>query len=378
MLAPMEIRALAAEEGFPRLSLYQPTHRGGREVRQGAVHFRQLLRSGEERLGAAGIDASAVASLLEPARGLLDDDAFWQNRDLGLAVFLSPEGMRAVSAPMPFAAQAHLGSRFLLKPLVRPLMRDGLFYVLVAHQAEVALYRANRYGWERVETDRLPHSAAPFVESVQIDNAVGFHAASRGAGTVEVHASGESPQDEAQAQVEQFALRTAKATDGLLANETAPLVLAADDRLLGMLRRHIGYRQMLADGIREHPVSLGEKELHARAYELARPHLDAGRQDALDRLAARLGAGDGTASQRIEDIAVAAAAGRVDVLLLDPEAAVAGLYDAASGRALRTPAGGEDLVDLALSETLARGGTAYAHPAERSAELPAVAALYRY
>jgi len=378
---PVEIKALAEDVGFPRVSLYLPTHRKGRETRQDPIRLKNLLRDAAGMLEAEGLSVQEIDALFADVRAQLDDEVFWRYQDHGLAVFVAPDVTRYMRAPLSFEPQARVGRRFHVKPLLPSLMRDGKFFVLAASRDEVSLFEASRFGLTRLRDDRLPESAAPFVESTQFDNAVGFHAASRGSRSVQFHAAGESPQDEMQEQVEQFAIKVGKAVDAILASETAPLVVAADDRLLGMLRRHISYRETVSEGLREHPASIDEETLHARAYDLVRPKLDTGRREVVLRWEARKASGDASAGDRIEEIVAAAAAGRVEALVVDAEASVPGVFDPANGRAYRSPAGkpegADDLVDMAVFRTLAQGGAVFSRPADRP-DLPPVLAIFRF
>ena len=110
-----------------------------------------------------------------------------------------------------------------------------------------------------------------------------------------------------------------------------------------------------------------------------RPYFDRPRRHALDRLCEL----NGTDKASLDPAAIvtAVAGGRVDVLLADSGQQRYGTFDAKLGTAApcdASCAGNEDLVNLAVAETLLHGGTVF--PA-KSRELPdqsPMAAIFRY
>lgn len=382
MIAHDEIRAIAADAGFPRVSLFLPTHRTGPGLRQDPIRLKTMLRDAARALVGQGLGVAEADDLLAEARAHTagETDPFWQRRDRGLAVFVSPDGTRFLDAPLPFAERVHVGRRFVVKPLLPALMRDGRFYVLAASQEGAVLYRGNRYGLETVDDPRLGIGAETFFGRTQFPNDLGFHGA-RGSGGVQVHSLGESPADEQQAQVRRYAEALAVAVDASLANAAAPLVLAADDRLLGMLRKALKYGAVVEDAIREHPESLSPEALHARAYDRVRDRLDADRRVAIARFEARRGDGGAAMATRVEEIVPAAYEGRVEALVVAPDAAAEGVFSPSESRAIVSPQPNPntlDLVDFAVLHTLANGGAVYARPVDRADDLPPVGALYRF
>ena len=269
----------------------------------------------------------------------------------------------------------------MVKPLLPILMRDGTFYVLAVSQDGPILFAASRFGMSPMTDERFAVSSAKFVDRTQFNNEIGWHTASRGGDNVQFHGLGESPQDEMQEQIERYAIAVAKAADETLSGIDAPLVIAADDRMLGMLRRNLRYKGTVEDGIRAHPTALSEEELHRQAYELVREHLEADRRQAMDRFEARQKDSGAGVTARIEDAVPAAAQGRIDSLIVAVEVSAEGLFDVEQNRVVVSPSAGEetmDLVDFAILQTLAHGGAVYARPANRANDFPAVGAIYRY
>jgi hypothetical protein len=366
MIDYTELQELVRSVGFPRVSLYMPTHRTGREIRQDPTRFKNLVRGMESELAAQGLRQDQIASLLGGAEDKFREDLdFWNDQDNGLAVFIEPGRTRMFHLPRAFDEETHVGPRYHVKPLIPLLMRDARFYVLAASQDHVALFVANRYGMREIRDERIPASATPVVNKAAVP-------------AIE---QSETADDRPEQTIVDLPVRVANGVDDVLSSQQAPLVLAADDKLLGQLRQHIKYPGLVEEGIRAHPRSLDLAALHEKAYELARERLDRGRLDAIDRVRARLGdPNDGRASDRLEDIVPAAVFARVDTLILSPGESALGRFDPDSMTVVREPGEGEgrimDLVDFAVAETLANGGAVYTVPA--GAEAPRLAALFRF
>src|SRR6056297_1754384 len=75
------VNELAATTGPGSLvSLYLPTHRAGREIRQGPIRLKNLLREAAEQLEQAGMTGTEVSERLAPATALLEHGTFWEHQ----------------------------------------------------------------------------------------------------------------------------------------------------------------------------------------------------------------------------------------------------------------------------------------------------------
>jgi len=373
------IFSFAEQTGFPKVSLYLPTHRTGAELRQGPIRLKNLLREATEGLAARGLSSREVDTLFEDvARHTLNEtDPFWQHRDHGLAVFISPEGTQYVDAPLNFEERVKVGRRFLVKPILPLLMRDSRFYVLEASLDRAVLHRATRFSMSAVDDERLSIASL----YLGFTEPVGQETTRQEADSNARPGAEELPPRGARQEPEKFALSVAKAVGAMLADADEPLVIAADDRLLGMLRQHLQYNGLVEEGIREHPRSLDAAELHKRAYELVARQLDQTRLDAIKRFEGRAqDAGDSGASSLIQDIVPAACQGRIEALIVSIDAVIPGVFIPEQNQAVVAREETDetmDLVDFAIVQTLRHGGKIYSQPADRN-DLPAVGAIFRY
>jgi hypothetical protein len=119
--------------------------------------------------------------------------------------------------------------------------------------------------------------------------------------------------------------------------------------------------------------------LYERGWEIMRPYFDQPRSEALVKLRALLGTG--RASADTAEILSAAMAGKVEVLLADPHVAEWGMFDVTAGKVREcdgAQTGSEDLVNLAIAETLLHGGNVFAAQQHELPTASPVAAILRY
>src|SRR5436190_744715 len=124
-----DFRELLECDVGPCVSLYFPGDRDELGGARGPIHLKNLLGEAEGRLIQEGMRPAVARELLKPAAALVDDDAFWRQPSAGLAVFITPAGMRLWRLSAPMAPEAWVGQRLMLKPLL-PLAVDGRVFYL--------------------------------------------------------------------------------------------------------------------------------------------------------------------------------------------------------------------------------------------------------
>ena len=385
MLNLDQIKRLAAQEASPCVSIYLPAHRKGPETRQDPVRLKNLLGAAEERLLGQGMRRAEIEELLRDARALVDDFDFWQHQCEGLAVFVSPGHTLPLRLPATFPEEVHVGVRFHVKHLLPLVANNGRFYLLAFDQDDVRLYGGSRHGMQRLETEHLPESIARIRGMTDYQEKVGFHPTgptltTTGTPTAKRHAGGESPQDVRESELKEWLREVAAGVGKELAGETAPLVVAADERSLGHFRGFCSYASLLEEGIAEHPDSFTEPQLHERAWALVEPLFRRRLEAARDHFAALAGEGHERAPREIPAIVDAARQGRVDVLFVAEDAAAPGRVDPDGGATRLDPhdEAAEDLLDRAAVEALATGATVYAVPQDEVPGGGMAAGVLRY
>jgi hypothetical protein len=135
------------------------------------------------------------------------------------------------------------------------------------------------------------------------------------------------------------------------------------------------------EGVQADPDSLSEAELHERTYELARPVFAEGREKALDTFRMLAGQGDQRAAVDLAAIVPAAINGRVDSLFVAEGASARGRYEPERNE-VRFVEGeapeNDELVDLAVVQTIANGGAAWVLPQDQMPRDVAACAVLRF
>jgi hypothetical protein len=165
----------------------------------------------------------------------------------------------------------------------------------------------------------------------------------------------------------------------ILAEETAPLVLAGVDYLLPIYREVTSYPHLLDAVITGNPEELSEAELHEAAWPLVEPRFADAERVAVDRY--RQLAGAGQVSSDLDEILSAAHHGRVDTLFVALNRQRWGQFDTATQRSrihAQPEPEDQDLLDLAAVQTLLQSGVVYAVEPEQMPAAADIAAICRY
>ncbi len=378
--------------GKPALSVYFPLDPRQTDLRGPAARLRALAVRAAEGLAAHGVGAEQAEELL----GALDEIAggldLAHHRDQGFGFFATPRWSRMVTLPVSIPEALVVGSSFHLKPLLPLISRNLRFAVLALSAGDARLYAATPYAWEELALDILPDAleagpldAGPLEAGAFLPGAVealaetqNAPAGSRrrgGARAVEAAA-----RDGRHAELLEDVGRVANAVRRALADDTAPLVLAAEASMVGHFRRLARLPQLHPQALTGNPFALAPGELHARATELMRPVLDDAPEAVLEQVRARLGSAEPSVGIRFEEILARAREGRVEAIVVAEDQA---LWGAGAGATAVVAHGHQvaaepDLLNEAAVETLRHGGRAYALPLERlPRHVPAVA-VYRF
>jgi hypothetical protein len=162
-----------------------------------------------------------------------------------------------------------------------------------------------------------------------------------------------------------------------LSGANLPLVIVADERLHGMIREYSDYPFLAEEGVPLHPREMGEGGIRDAAAACLTRTVAKRRDQAWDKVAMSLGRKDGEASDDPEDIATAAASGRVAHLFVRAGATLRGRVDDTTFAAEVVEEGQEDLVDRAISDTLRNWGDVFPLGG-RGGDVALMAAAYHY
>lgn len=377
LLTREQLEHLAAQRNGPCVSIYMPTHKTGRDVRQGPIRFKNLLSEAQAALKERGMRDLDIEDYLAPVRGLLDDNDFWQHQSDGLAVFRSPEGWREYRLPLRFSELAHVEDRFYLKPLLPLLSGDGRFYLIAISQKRVRLFECTRFTVREIDLTDVPQSLRDAVGYDWEERSLQFHTAMGGRPAL-FHGQGAPDEDEKE-EIAQFFRRVDEGVRSLLEDQDPPLVVAAADYEITIYRDVSKYPNVVGEGVKGNPDSVKPDELREQAWERVEPLYRAAREGAAARFHDLLGTG--RASADLTEVVLAAHDGRVDTLFVACDAHRWGRFDSGARTVIehaQRENGDEDLLDLVAVEGLTSGSTVYALAADEVPGKGVAAAIFRY
>lgn len=378
---------LAGHDGWPAISIYLPAHRAGNETVQDPLRLKNLLRDAEEDLVAGGMRTPDATSVLESARTLQADGAFWREGFDGLAIFLTPQTSRVFKTSHSFPEHMRLSSRFLVRPLIGALAPDLRFFILALSKNRVRILEGTAETVRELEPAGIPQGLADALKYDDYESHVQFHsrtpaaASGHGRRAAIFHGHGGSA-DTAKEDLMRYFRQVDRGLQELLGEKDVPLLLAGVDYLLPIYREASSYPLLVDAVISGNPDEARPETMHSEALELLKPHLNGEVEAALSAFAERR---DGVgASADLRDIFPAALEGRVDTLLVTESGNAWGSYDPVTdSMTVRTePVNGDvDLLDRAAAETLLHGGRVHVLSAEEIQQITGgseAAAILRY
>jgi hypothetical protein len=157
------------------------------------------------------------------------------------------------------------------------------------------------------------------------------------------------------------------------------MILAGVNYLLPMYREVNTYQHMLTEGIVGSPELIGNEDLHALAWPIAREYLLTGEREAVAKFQNLTGSPK--SSIDLGEILAAAHQGRIETIFVANGRETWGRYDAATDQVTLESAqsvDNTDLLDLAATQTFVTGGRVYVVDPDAVPGGEPVAAVFRF
>lgn len=380
-LTQTSLDELASFKDQPCLSLYQPTHRRHPDNQQDPIRFRHLVKALESSLSHQH-STDAIKALIEPFEALAQDQNFWNHTQDGLAVLGAPGLFRVFLLQQTVSELAVVADSFHTKPLRQWLQSTQRYQVLALSLDKVQLYEGGRHALDAVAlTSDVPQTMAAALgdERTEPHNTVSSYGGI-GGGHMAMHHGQGGKKDEIDSDAERFFRAVDRAVLEHHSRPSGlPLMLAALPEHHHLFRKVSHNPLLMANGLMVDPQGLTPDALLQRAWEVAAPLQQA--EQAAWSEAYTAATAKGLGSEDLAQIAHAAVAGRVALLLIEGDRQVAGRIDASTGRIdpseLSNPRVDDVLDDLGtLVEKM--GGEVHALPSERMPCRSGVAATFRH
>lgn len=356
----------------PCVSLYQPTHRSFPDNKQDPIRFKNLARQAEESLR-RDYSTRELRPLLERFEALAGDEAFWNHTVDGLGVLADANRFEILQLLRPVPEAAIVADSFHVKPLLRYVQSADRYGVLCLTRESARLYEGNRDHLDPVDLSDFADSAAAALGERKEPSVT-----ARSGGQFHGH---DSRKDLVDQDAEKFfRIVDRDVREKFSAPSKLPLVLVALTEHQPVFREISHNEFLLAEGVQQDPQSLDNDALRRAVWSAIEPRY-------LARLAGLLeDFGTAQAQQRgsadVSDVARAAAASRVGVLLVDAYRLVPGKLDRATGAIEKQPSLCDpevgDLIDDVAEQVLLTGGEVVVVPSDRMPTDSGLAATYRF
>ena len=378
-----ELKTLVEPRTGPCVTLYMPTHDAGADIQQDPIRFKNLLREAEERLRAKGMKQPEVDAFLAEARHLLDlDRVFWRSPKASFAMFVAPGFFKYYHLPLKLQEHVHVEGRFHTKPLMRLLSSNGRFFVLALSQDQIRLLEGTQYTVRQCELKSTPASISEALQYNELEQPPQMRVANispGNQGTFYGQGGGIDPSDLKKDDLREYFRLVDRGLHGILAEDTAPMILAGVNYLLPMYREVNTYQHMLTEGIVGSPELIGNEDLHALAWPIAREYLLTGEREAVAKFQNLTGSPK--SSIDLGEILAAAHQGRIETIFVANGRETWGRYDAATDQITLESAqsvDNTDLLDLAATQTFVTGGRVYVVDPDAVPGGEPVAAVFRF
>jgi hypothetical protein len=331
-----EFKALAQIKGETCVSLYLPTSPLGDSAKVNRTAFKDLAKEALSQLKQAGTDKKKISVFEErfehlagPEQDVQDQDKirklqrakpdpideFWHYQANGLAVLATAGMMRMFRLPNSPKPLAEVADRFHLTPLIRAMTSPHDIFVLALAEESVRLVHAfANFPPQRLQVPDLPKNAE------EATRRPSFHV--RAPRRRLQNLEGEK------VLLHQYVRKVEQAINSVLAEQNAPLVLAAEEPLASIFRSVNTYPRLADEMIEGNPDQITDGELEDAAIPIL-DRLYSRELKAMialyDQLKPRLATTD------VSYAAHAATAGAIEQLLVDLDAVVPGLVSDIDG-----------------------------------------------
>ena len=346
------VRALARSRPGPLVTLYVPLLRSYPDARSNAAAYEGAVAEAERQLEEAGLSAAEAQAFGKQLAGVETDLRRLDRPAAGVAVFSDRAGLHVYGLQREPARAVVVAESFALRPLLAAVHRNRRHYVLALSTNRVALFEGDSLGLEPILAQGMPSSLEDALGSEVSAKELRVSTTQGGAGSPK-YFSHDSGRDERKLDLERFHLKLARAIETALAGREGPLVLVATQAHHSGLRAALRLPQLLPAGVQISPDHLSPSELHARTWPLMEGASDAADETLAGEYERSVNRGKGL--HRIDDVAAAAAAGRVRRLWVTLDERVPGAIDLASGALI----GGrpkQDVLDGIVTLVLRHGG----------------------
>lgn len=363
------------------ISLYMPTHRTHPDNLQDPILFKNLVKKLEQSL-LQQYSASEAKLLLQPFVALANNKEFWNHTLDGLAV-LGTDGMfRTIHLPLSIEELTVVADSFHTKPLQKYLQSAERYNVLGLSLHDYHIYEGYRHSLTELE---LPPGTPKNIKEALGEELTDKHQTVAsyggvGSGGSDMHHGHGGKADEMDIDAERFFRFVAKTINDHYSSPSGlPLILAALPEHHNLFHKVSNILSLLSDGIDVNPKSVKADELVKRSWKVMEPYYNGIIDKVCDVY--QQAKSQGTGSDSVSDVAAAAAAGRVDTLMIEADRQIPGKITDDNGNIEKSDLENPEIDDLLddLGELVTKmGGKVMVIPHEKMPTQTGIACVFRY
>ena len=363
------------------ISLYMPTHRTHPDNLQDPILFKNLLKKLEQSL-LQKYSALETTILLKPFVELENNEEFWRHTLDGLAVLSKADMFKTIFIPVSTEELAVVAESFHTKPLRKYLQSVERYNVLGLSLHDYHIYEGNRHSLtELVLAPGIPKN----IKEALGDELTDKHSTVAsyggvGSGSSKMHHGQGGKAEEVDIDAERFFRFVAKTINDHYSKPSGlPLILAALPEHHHLFHNVSNILSLFPDSIDVNPKSVETDELVKRAWKVMEPYYKGIIDKACDVY--QEAKSKGTVSDSISDIAVAAAAGRVDTLMIEADRQIPGKIINKTGSIEKGDLENPEMDDLLddIGELVTKmGGKVMVIPPDKMPTKTGIACVFRY
>jgi hypothetical protein len=354
------------------ISLFIPTHVGGRAVRQDHIVLKNQLNYVKKQLLTAGFTEERTNAMLQPAYALVDDQRFWDYQFRTLVVYIGENFFRYFRLPIEYKADVVIDPQFYITPVLPLVIENGTFNILSLSENHVSFYEADRINIKEIKIAGMPDGMNEALWYKNLPKERQFSPGGIAFGHVQWV-------EKHKKYIVEYLRQVNDSLKPYLNKNNYVLIVAAAETLLPFYKEANTYNRLLNKGIQGNPDAFSIEELHKKAWEVVQPELQKVKHEIIEEYKNLIG------SQRfitdIKSIVQAAHDGLIQALFVNKGHHIWGMFDQRSGKiSYDTSDSPEnvDLLNLATLQTITAKGEAFVLPQQEMPVNAPAAAVLRY
>ncbi len=376
------IQELASVDSSPCLSLYMPTHRSHPENLKDPIKFKNLIKQLDESLSQQYSNTDK-REFIEPFENLANDPEFWNNTSDGLAVLSADGVFKTIDLQVPVEELTIVADSFHTKPLRRYLQSLDRYMVLGISLHDMKLFEGNRHSLREV---KLSPDVSKTIEEALGSKLTDKHSTVASYGGVggqsnNMHHGHGGKKDEVDIDAERFFRSVADDVSEHYSKPSGlPLILAALPEHHALFQKVSNNPLLLQKGIEDNYKAVEIEKLTTMAWEIMQPEYVLKLSALADKF--KQAKANNTGSDELAKVAEAAAAGKVETLLLQADCVIGGKITDLNTGTLETGNVSnpqtDDLLDDIGELVTKMGGQVMVIPEEYMPTQTGLAAIFRY